>query len=232
MSNPIVSRIECIENEIKLALREIEILEARIPPMFEDNEQERKAVFTFIFNILDMNDVKLVDVSNLVIQRYKITIEKAQYYLFETIDNYKCLRDKYLPHPCAVTPVSVDAAVPVAVPVVVPVNTITKKKGPKPYSEMTPDELAAAKAKRAAKASNTDVKNDTTKRVLKKKASYPMKSPALLIWNSFVDVTRSEMETSGVTVSYEDVVKKAVELKKSDPDAYKLFSENWSSDSS
>lgn len=56
-------------------------------------------------------------------------------------------------------------------------------------------------------------------------------SKSLQVWNSFLKVVRSEMEEDDSKVSYEDVVKKAREMKDSDQDSYKLFAESWTPDS-
>ena len=53
------------------------------------------------------------------------------------------------------------------------------------------------------------------------------KKSGFLIWNSFLELVKSEMESDGSQVKYDDVVKRAIEMKKSDPESYKLFSETW-----
>jgi DNA repair ATPase RecN len=55
-------------------------------------------------------------------------------------------------------------------------------------------------------------------------------SKSLQVWNSFLKVVRTELEMNGSNVSYDDVVKKAREMKESDQDSYKLFAENWTPD--
>jgi hypothetical protein len=53
------------------------------------------------------------------------------------------------------------------------------------------------------------------------------KTSGLLIWNSFLNIVKNEMESDGSEVKYGDLIKKAVEMKKGDPEGYKLFSETW-----
>lgn len=62
-----------------------------------------------------------------------------------------------------------------------------------------------------------------------KKKSIQNKAPSktLQIWNSFLKVVRSELEKNGMKVTYDEVVKKAREMKDSDQDSYKLFADNW-----
>ena len=55
-------------------------------------------------------------------------------------------------------------------------------------------------------------------------------SKSLQVWNSFLKVVRTELEMNGDTVSYDDIVKKAREMKDSDPESYKLFADNWTPD--
>jgi hypothetical protein len=203
----LINRIELIESDIHSALSDLDKLMAKVP--VESDEEEKNSVYAFVFKVLRTDLVKLINVDEFLVKRFGFTLEKSQKYLFDIIDKFSELRGKYEQQ--------------------VPVNTIVKKKGPKPYSQMTPEEVVAAKAKRASKTSDSEA---APKRILKKKGDSQMKSQGLLIWNSFVDITRVEMEASGSTVSYDEVVKKAVELKKSDPDAYKLFSDNWTTDSS
>jgi hypothetical protein len=54
------------------------------------------------------------------------------------------------------------------------------------------------------------------------------KKSGFLIWNSFVNVVKLEMESNGSQMKYDDIVKKAIEMKKADPESYRLFSETWS----
>jgi len=127
---------------------------------------------------------------------------------------------------------------------------LIKRKGPKPYSEMTPDELAAAKAAKAAKSVKVEVSVTTpepvatpvatpepteaqvagstpTVQVERRVLGVKKISDASKIWHSFVKVVQAEMEATGVKVKYEDVVKKAKEMKNGDRDAYRLFSSTW-----
>ena len=69
------------------------------------------------------------------------------------------------------------------------------------------------------------------KRVLKvKKATAPgspTKPRGLLVWNSFLQMTKSEMEAAGEPTTYSTVLKRAVDTKNADLESYKLFAENW-----
>jgi hypothetical protein len=53
------------------------------------------------------------------------------------------------------------------------------------------------------------------------------KKSGFLVWNSFLDLVKSEMESDGSQVKYDDLVKRALEMKRSDPESYRLFSETW-----
>jgi hypothetical protein len=53
------------------------------------------------------------------------------------------------------------------------------------------------------------------------------KKSGFLVWNSFLDLVKNEMESDGSEVKYDDLVKKALEMKRSDPESYRLFSETW-----
>ena len=74
----------------------------------------------------------------------------------------------------------------------------------------------------------------TKKTILKlKKTPSPegqeVKPKGVLIWNSFMKTVKAEMQTvaGGEEPSYDDVRKKAQEMKEADPESYKLFSDNW-----
>jgi len=207
-----------IEGRIESALSEINSLMSDMSKgiTFETEEDEKAVVFLYILNILDIDQRNLIYVDEFLKKRFGFPALKAQFYMCEFIDHHKEIREKYLP---IVQPA---------------VQQVLKKKGPKPYSEMTPEEVAAAKAKRAAKVTvPVTVVDPVTvvapvKKILKTKGGdSSMKSPGLLIWNSFVTLTRNDLEKAGSPSSYEDAVKKAQELKNNDPDSYKLFSENW-----
>jgi hypothetical protein len=53
------------------------------------------------------------------------------------------------------------------------------------------------------------------------------KKGGFLVWNSFVELVKSEMESDGSKVKYDDLIKKSLEMKRSDPESYRLFSETW-----
>ena len=62
---------------------------------------------------------------------------------------------------------------------------------------------------------------------IKEPAKKISKKSGFQVWNSFLDLVKNEMESDGSQVKYDDLVKKALELKRSNPESYKLFSETW-----
>lgn len=207
MDTDLISKTKEIEDRLESVMSELNTLltDMSKSPTFETEEDERGTVFLYIFNILDIDQRNLIYVDEFLKKRFGFSVSKAKLYMSEFIDNYKKIREKYAPA----------------------VVQLIKKKGPKPYSEMTAEELAIAKAKRAKK----PVENiGPVKKILKTKiGDSSMKSPGLLIWNSFVSLTQSELEAAGSQCTYEDAIKKAQELKNENPEDYKLFSENWTS---
>ena len=64
--------------------------------------------------------------------------------------------------------------------------------------------------------------------VLKKRVLGVKKmTDASRIWYSFIKMVQAEMEATGEKPKYEDVLKKAKEMKDGDKDAYQLFSSTW-----
>jgi hypothetical protein len=211
MDTNLIKKNKEIEERIDSALNELNTLMADMSKSstFETDEDEKAVVFLYIINILDIDQRNLIYIDEFLKKRFGFPVLKAQFYMCEFIDHHKEIRERYTR-------------------VVQPVQVVVKKKGPKPYSEMTPEEVAVAKAKRAAKATVAPVIVPPVKKILKTKSNdSSMKSPGLLIWNSFVSLTRNELEKAGSPSSYDDSVKKAQELKNNDPDGYKLFSDNW-----
>lgn len=121
---------------------------------------------------------------------------------------------------------------------------VKKKKGPKPYSEMSPEELAIAKAKKGTTLLSIPMVSTvtpeptsdmptvvSTKKVIKvKKTAVPDKKQnrAILAWNAYKAYIKDSMESdTSDKVSHMDVMNKAVETKKTDPQAYKDFTDTW-----
>jgi hypothetical protein len=202
MDTDLINKTKEIEDRLESTMVELNALMTDMSksPTFDTEEDERGTVFLYIFNILDIDQRNLINVDEFLKKRFGFSVSKAKLYMSEFIDNYKKIREKY-------TPV---------------VAQVIKKKGPKPYSEMTAEELAVAKAKRAKKLEGDRV---PVKKILKTKIND--KSSA--IWNSFISLTQTTLEADGSPCTYEDAIKKAQELKKENPEDYKLFSENWTS---
>lgn len=208
-------------------------------PSFSSSEEERGQVMKFLFNLQRTGITNMLSADEYIQKRFSFTRAKAREYLFDYIDNYHEIE----------TMLSAMKVAPTTT------TEVKKRKGPKPYSEMTPEEIEQAKAKKARSkgSESSSVQSNSSgsspmaepapvakpapapvaepsgssqkKTVLKlKKNTEGPKSNAMLIWNSFMNTVRSEM---GEGVSYDEVRKKAIEMKAGDPESYKLFSENW-----
>jgi len=203
-----------------------EVYSSVVKPGFASSEEEKEQVMRFLFNLQKSGITNMMAADEFIQKRFGFAKVKCQTYLFDYIDNYTDLELLYS-KPKAV----VDNSIVVA--------ATKKRKGPKPYSEMTPEELAEAKAKKAirdvAKPSEGDqpVSEVTTKKtVLKIKKTPKSEEPkpkGVLIWNAFMNTVKAEMMQADSTVepSYNDIMKKSQEMKEADPESYKLFSENW-----
>ena len=213
---------------------------------FASSEEEKDQVMRFLFNLQKSGITNMMAADEFIQKRFGFAKATCQNYLFEFIDNYTELEAVYSkPKPVVDSPVVV---------------ATKKRKGPKPYSEMTPEELAEAKAKKAvrdaSKSNEGSVTGEPTgeptageptagepaagehlasgvkKTVLKIKKAAKSEEPkpkGVLIWNAFMNTVKAEMMQGDNTVepSYNDVMKKAQEMKEADPESYKLFSENW-----
>jgi len=198
-------------------------------------EEEREKVMRFLFNLQKSGITNMVSADEYIQKRFGFTKDKSMDYLFEYIDNYTELEELYFRPKIDVSEAS-------------SVSTATKKrKGPKPYAEMTPEELAKAKAKAQARSlSATKLEGDASspeavvvsrkRTVIRlKKADAPGQEPhepkpkGVLIWNAFMNTVKLEMiqGNNGEEPSYNEVMKKAQELKEADPVSYKLFTDNW-----
>jgi hypothetical protein len=203
--------------------------EAR-PPLTPSSEEERDNVRRFLFNLQKSGMTNMMAADNYIQKRFGFTKAKSEDYLFDYIDNYSEIEDLY-------SKPRVDLSESSSVST----NGTKKRKGPKPYAEMTPEELAEAKAKAKARADakvenvtpaveepiETPVRKKTIIRL--KKTDTEPKPKGVLIWNAFMNMVKAEMMQggNGVEPSYADIVKKAQELKEADPVSYKLFTDNW-----
>ena len=235
----LIQSVTKMQEELVAALSEMSRISGELAqnhavtkPTFKTSEEERSQVLQFLFKLQKTGITNMLSADQYIQKRFGFTKAKSEEYLFDYIDNYSELEAKFseVKHQ---------------------VVEVKKRKGPKPYSEMTPEELEEAKAKKAKKSESSSIQSDSSvsapvadsitkveaavvhkKMVLKlnKAASGQEPKPkGVLIWNSFMNMVKTEMtQASGMEVSYDDVRKKAVEMKESDPASYKLFSENWS----
>ena len=204
-------------------------------PFIPSSEEEREKVMRSLFNLQRSGITNMMAGDDYIQKRFGFTKEKSQDYLFYYIDNYPELEEQYSkPKGDSVDGSSVST------------GGQKKRKGPKPYAEMTPDELAEAKLRAAArvraKAEKVDEPAAETAAVeapvvarkktvirLKKPDTQEPKPKGVLIWNAFMNTVKAEMmqEANGVEPSYNDIMKKAQELKEADPISYKVFTDNW-----
>jgi len=211
---------------------EAELMERFIPC----SDEECDKVMRFLFNLQSSGITNMVAVDDCIQKRFCFTKAKSQEYLFYYIDNYIELKEQYSKRKDD----SVDTSS-------VSTNGTKKRKGPKPYAEMTPEELAEAKGKAQARSKSKTEKVEEPVSSLEapvvarkrtvirlKKAEAPgqesqePKPKGVLIWNAFINTVRAEMmQGTEEEPSYNEVMKKAQELKEADPISYKLFSDNW-----
>lgn len=209
-------------------------------PFIPSSEEEREKVMRSLFNLQRSGITNMMAGDDYIQKRFGFTKEKSQDYLFYYIDNYPELEEQYSkPKGDSVDGSSVST------------GGQKKRKGPKPYAEMTPDELAEAKLRAAARVRAKAEKVDEpaaetpaieTPVVARKKTVIRLKKTVepgqevqepkpkgVLIWNAFMNTVKAEMMqgTNGEEPSYNEVMKKAQELKESDPVSYKLFTDNW-----
>ena len=202
-------------------------------PSFSSSEEEKAQVMRFLFNLQKIGVTNMLAADEFIQKRFGFMKAKCQDYLFDYIDNYTELEALYS-KPKVEAPEAAVAAI-----------MLKKRKGPKPYSEMSPEEIAEAKAKKAIRDSSktldtvsvgtTEPVASKKKTILKsKKLTIPSgeepKPKGVLIWNAFMNTVKDEMmKISGnIEPSYNDVLKKAQEEKEAEPESYRLFSENWS----
>ena len=206
-----INSLENLQAEIRIAVDLVSSIKETVDEGLTENTIR---VFKFIFNFQKSGFSKHYNVGECIQKHFKLDKEKADGFLFSYIENLQEISQKLSSQ---------------EVPPVVAQVEQKKRKGPKPYSEMTPEELEAAKAKRQEKISgNLQVVAEkpaavVDKRIIKVKKT----SDAINIWNSFLKVVKAELEKDGTQVSYDEVVKRAKEMKESDKPAYELFSSTW-----
>ena len=217
----LIQSVTALQDKLVVALGEMKTLISEMTevsrPTFTTDEEEKEKVYKFVFNLQKTGMTNMLNTDEYIQKRFGFTKAKSQTYLFDYIDNYTELSAKYSNKPVVEEPV-----------------IVKKRKGPKPYSEMTPDELIQAKAKKAGLINPVNEVLNTVKRTIKLKktpSDTPLKSNAMFVWNAFMETVKAEMETGGEEVKYDDVRKKALEMKEADPASYKLFSDNWSPES-
>jgi hypothetical protein len=204
--------------------------------MDSQSSEEEIRVFKFLYNLERLSFSKQFNPEKCLQKHYGFSEEKAEKYIFKFIEHSSEMSEKFgssLPSTISETNSHISE----------PQIQEKKRKGPKPYSEMTPEEILIAKAKKLEKTKITTDKDTTVvvsgpqqtlispepakqKRVIKTKKI----SDGIKIWNSFLKVVKLELETSGKVLSYDDLVKKAKEMKEADPSAYELFASTWAPD--
>ena len=233
----ILDTLKHIEDEIASTLEELSSIKES---MEEKTSEETNRVFKFIFNLQRSGFSEQFDTSESIQKHYGFSKEKAEKFIFNYIEHLSEVTEKFSGSN-SVASESASHASDLQAPQ-------KKRKGPKPYSEMTPEELILAKARKLEKAklaatpvttsspaptsspqqspSLTSLEGQKPKRVIKTKKM----SDGIQVWNSFLKVAKVELDASGVSLSYEDLVKKAKEMKEADPTAYQLFASTWTPD--
>jgi hypothetical protein len=229
----ILDTLKHIEDEIQCTLKELSSIKEE---MDAQSSEETTRVFKFLHNLERLSFSKQFNPGECLQKHFGFSEEKAEKYVFNFIEHISEISEKF----CSSLGSSVSEA---SSHTSEPQTQEKKRKGPKPYSEMTPEELAVAKAKKLEKvalaASQKAVVEPVAqavsepvishaqapkaRRVLKSKKP----SDGIKIWNSFLKIVKAEMEATGTPTGYDDVVKKAKEMKEADPSAYELFSSTW-----
>jgi len=229
----ILDSLQHIEDEIKETLKELSSIKQE---MDAESSEETARVFKFLHNLERLSFSKQFNPGTCLQKHFGFSEEKAEKYLFKFIENISEVSQNCGSSLNSVVSESSSHSSHI------PDSQAAEKKrrGPKPYSEMTPEELLLAKAKKlekAALAANTSaeivshtpvivaqqIAPTKVKRVIKTKKL----SDGIKIWNSFLKVVRAEVDTTGNSMAYDDLVKKAKEMKEADPGAYELFSSTW-----
>ena len=219
----LISSLKRVQENIQTTMAELASLKEEM--IAQKEKEERSKVFKFIEDTKRAGfTTDLSTIGEFVEKKFSLPKGKATSYFIDYIETTSSSLSQ------------------VSLPVVTtstPAAPLVKRKGPKPYSEMTPEELASAKAAKAAKAQKSETSSDTasipeivnsdsTPHVKEKRVLGVKKIPdASKIWYSFVKTVQAEMEASGEKPRYEDILKKAKEMKDGDKEAYKLFSSTW-----
>ena len=219
----VIVSLNRLQGEVQAALEELANLKDDM--YYQSKLEERSRVFKFIDDSKRAGFTDLSRMDEYIQRRFNMQKSTAESYLFDYIERVSPI----VQSPCESG--SVVSSEPSSDPV-------KKRKGPKPYSKMTPEELAAAKAKKLEKSQSLKVVEASTdqavvaadsvnvavvKRVIKAKKT----SDGIQVWNSFLKIVKAEMEAGGVEVKYDDIVKRAREMNQSDKEAYQLFSSTW-----
>lgn len=213
----ILASLKKVQESIQTTMAELTSLKEEM--IAQSQKDERTNVFKFIDNMKKAGFTSdLSTVEEFIDKKFGLAKDRAKLLLIDYIEFTGSI------------PVSTHSVVSEAVAHVA--DTPVKRKGPKPYSEMTPEELAIAKAAKAAKMKKVEpvVSSESTPPPVKEKRvihTTKKSSDALKIWNSFLKVVQAEMESGGEKVKYDDVVRRAKEMKESDQEAYQLFSSTW-----
>lgn len=236
----IMETLDRIQNEITSTIEELSSIKLQ---MDKQVSEESNRVFKFIFNLQRSGFSQEFKPCESIEKHFGFSKETSEKYLLNYIEQLSELTSKFSKTANLDTYISLENSETNSY---ISDSQQKKRKGPKPYSEMTPEELATAKAKKLERAKvlsqetpniqevviqEAPVIQDTLvvkkeKRILKTKKT----RDGIKIWNSFLKIVKAEMESSGVSVSYDDLVKKAREMKEEDKSAYELFSATWTPD--
>ena len=236
----ILDTLQHIEDEIQSMSKELSSIKSEIDA---ESSEETTRVFKFLHNLERLSFSKQFNPEICLQKHFGFSKEKAEKYLFNFIENLSDIEQK---NSISTASVISESNSNISEPQI----EEKKRKGPKPYSEMSPDELATAKAKKLEKSKlaasqKMQIENPESvapvvssepkilpiqpikqKRILKSKKS----SDGIKIWNSFLKIVKAEIEAAGGSAAYDDLVKKAKEMKEADPAAYELFSSTWTQD--
>ena len=243
----LLTSLKKVQENIEVTMAELSSLKEEM--YAQSQKEERSKVFKFIDDVKRAGfTTDLSTIEGVIQRKFSLSTHKVMTHLIDYIE---------------FTSNQNNTPIPVVQPVVQPVIQPVKRKGPKPYSEMTPEELIVAKASKTNKNSKVQkpeplvlnttlpeitglqqvngveelaspamvVNSDLTEPVKEKRVLGVKKiSDASKIWYSFVKTVQAEMETTGEKVKYEDILKKAKEMKDGDKEGYKLFSSTWTPD--
>jgi hypothetical protein len=228
----ILDTLQHIEDEIASTLNDLSSIKQEMEVKLSE---ENTRVFKFIFNLQRCGFSQGFNVEESIQKHFGFSKEKSEKFMFNYIEQLSEMNEKFggniavsMSNNTSLSDISESSSH-------VSDSQQKKKKGPKPYSEMTPEELAIAKAKRLEKSIQSSSQNNVsviepnskpTKRVVKVKKT----SDGIKIWNSFIKIVKTEMEANGEQFTYDDIIKRAKEMKEADKSAYELFSATWTPD--